>query len=251
MTKIKAVIFPYVNSEPIRLALSNICEIIREVPSKILNIVESEDPDIVLTPITYVQELLNRNYLPSNIVIASGRVVRSVCILYNSNIPLTSVKEIYVTDESSVSVRVLRHILFKKNISARIVSTKITLENYSDIIKKGPILAIGDLALILRRKLVTILDVGREWYRLYKKPLIFSILLHKKNFKVIRILKRLTRLLSDIQYLASVAKSSNHYVKSILGEKILEVYFRSNIKYIVNNALVYARFILSKVSGPS
>ncbi|GEM_PF-6936887 len=241
------VLFKYLNSEPFRfLAKSLSLKIIDTVPRDLLTVVDDENPDIVLAPVTYIQELESRDYKLSNIVIASKGPVKSVCVLAEDR-RINNFDIIYATRESVVSVKVLEHILKIRNVRPKIVHINVTLENIKEVVKRGPLLAIGDIALIARKFYRPILDLAQEWYKLYSKPLVFAVVMYRSRDHVSRIIRAFYTMLSSKKFLRNVAKLTSHWIVKYLRRDEIFQYFVGNLMYVLDNASKYVTFQFSRL----
>ncbi len=244
----KIVLFRYLNSEPLRyLAKSLSLKIIDVTPRDLLNTVDDEEPDIVLTPITYIRELQYRNYRLSNLVIASRGPVKSVCVLSSTDTHVNDIRTIYATRESVVSIRVLRHILEKRGIVPNVVLVDIALENISQIIRRGPVLVIGDVALVTRKFYRTVLDVAREWFRMYYKPLIFAVLMYRPARGTVQLVRKFSRVVTCRRFLRYVSRSTSHWVSRYLSREEILQYLTESLVYVINNVEKHVAFLLSKL----
>ncbi len=232
----------YLNCEPIRIALKSLedVEIISSIPSKIIQDVYKLKPDIVMTPITVIKSMEKLNYKISNICISSKGPVRSVGIFYRDNMPIENIDTIYATKESSVSIRIVKYIfrrLLDRDLS--IVPVDIDNHNLDKFINSKPTLLIGDLALKASLKYVEVVDIGEEWFKIFKIPLVYAVLVFREGCKDCKkIIESLGPILQRDGFMREVIKKSSHPLINEIPRDVLFGYFKHNIKYILDYDLL-------------
>ncbi len=228
----------YLNCEPIRItlrrSLSNI-EILDIEPSKTLEEILVRKPELCMIPIPYISENILNQYSISEVCIASRGPVKSVGIYYKDSINPIDIDQIYSTEESATSIRILKHI-FKTRYNKDIIikRVKISRKNLDEIVRKIPTFLIGDLALEAYYKYRIILDVGEEWYKIYNIPLIYAVLTYKKdNKKALALTYSLENVLENPENIKKIIREIDNYLKRIIPLDLIQEYLTHNIVYVV------------------
>ncbi len=171
-------------------------------------------------------------------MIACRGRLRSVRIFYREKVTLNEISTINVTRESVVSKKILKHLLSKyylKRITFKEVD--ITLLNIDDMLKDRPTLLIGDLALIASTKYETVLDICELWNRIYNSPLVFAILLIRKNLEseYSDLLPFLRSNLRSKIVKEFAVKFSSHWIKQYVSHDVLREYILDEIMYEIDS----------------
>lgn len=238
----KIILPRYLNCEPIRIILKNIVsklEFLNIEPSRTLDVLNYEKPEICMIPIAQLCEKILKNYEISEICIASRGPVRSVGIYYTHDIDLEDLDKIYSTKESATSIKILKHIFrirFKKDIE--IMRIDVNRSNLEDLINSKPIFLIGDLALEAYYKYKIILDVGEEWYELYNIPLIYAILIYRRDIEKVKSLIFLMKYLLEFSDKTKIIREVDHYLMKVLPYDLVEEYLTKNIIYTLERDLM-------------
>ncbi len=241
-------IFSYVNCEPIRAVVESLLgsavNIVRASPRKVGSMFVRRELDAATLPITY---LLDES--------VGARVLDGLCI-YSDVRTLSvglfskrhkSVRElprspvVVLTDESSVSAVIARHLLSSLGFEPRYHVMTIG-DDLDDLLDKCDCaLLIGDRALrALVRGYSQILDLGQAWRELTGRPIVYAVLaaredvLEGSGHVVSKIVEILRRELRDVdRWIDRVVQSVSEYPRDLI-----ESYFRHCIKYVMQEDLL-------------
>ncbi len=239
-------IFKYFNCEPFRIFFKDMkdVKIIETTPRDTLDIVKNIKPHICMIPITSICKICKYDYTVSNICIACRGPVRSVGIFYKEPINIEAIDKIYAIEESSVSIKII-DILFKRilNRSIDIENIKISKDNIEHVLNRRPTLLIGDMALEAYLKYYEIVDIGDVWYRIFKRPLIFSILIYRDYSNVRKVVEDIETMLRHKYWIDDIECRSSHYLSKTLPKDLIYTYFSRNLIYILDIDDIYESII--------
>ncbi|NPB00913.1 MAG: hypothetical protein GXO10_06015 [Crenarchaeota archaeon] len=233
----------YLNCEPIRIILKNTVnnlKLLNIEPSKTLEVLNNERPEICMIPIAQLSNNVLKHYDISEICIASRGPVKSVGIYYIHDVDIEDIEQIYSTKESATSIKILKHIFrirFKKNIKIKRID--INRENLDNIINSEPVFLIGDLALEAYYRHRIILDIGEEWHNLYNVPLIYAVLIYRRDLEKAKALTFLIKHILQHTDKNKIIREIDHYLVKILPYDLIEEYLTRDITYIIERDTLY------------
>jgi predicted solute-binding protein len=167
----------YLNAVPLTRGIES--ELILATPSKLAEMLRSDELDAALVSITEV--LLNDRYdILDGIAIASLGEVYSVILAHKK--PLEEATEIFCDTASLTSVNLLKVLLAEKNLFPKFVP----LENYEAALEKDFVLLIGDRAIDFQRAhppsqssgatgAHEIFDLGAAWTEMTNLPFVYAV----------------------------------------------------------------------------
>lgn len=129
--------------------------------------------EVDIAPISSYEYLSNKDLydLIPGISISSKIQADSVLFFYKGR--LEELKEIFITDKSATSVNLLKLILVKSH-GLELENIKFTKISKDSNDYKAKLL-IGDEALKAKKDSYTVLDLGEEWFKLTKLPMVFGL----------------------------------------------------------------------------
>lgn len=152
-------------------------ELIIDYPSKIAEMLLTDEVDVGLVPVAIIPEL-NEWHLISDYCIGSVGEVASVCLC--SEVPMNKTETILLDYQSRTSVALLK-ILIKEFWKINVVFEE-TAENFlSQISGTTAGLVIGDRALQQRKISPYIYDLGSEWKNFTGLPFVFAAWISNKK----------------------------------------------------------------------
>ncbi|NPA22925.1 MAG: hypothetical protein GXO23_01315 [Crenarchaeota archaeon] len=233
----------YLNCEPIRIGLRKIVgevEILDIEPSRTLEILLEESPELCMIPVAQITEQVLERYYMSDICIASVGPVRSVGVYYIDSVKVSEIDHIYSTKESATSVKILKHIFetkYQKKIKIERIDVNRT--NLQEVIESSPTFLIGDLALEAYYRYRIVLDVGEEWYNMYSIPLIYAVLTYRRDMRSLEsILRKLRDMLRNSSIIINMINEINTYLRDILPIDLIVEYLTKNIVYVLEREIV-------------
>ncbi|OYT25706.1 MAG: hypothetical protein B6V02_03100 [Thermoprotei archaeon ex4572_64] len=241
----------YIHNEPIFHNLKNSeIEVIRDEPSNIARMFINDEVHLAFIPITYALDLCNELYVIPSITIHSRGKVLSV-ILLSKHKELPKRLTILAYRETTVAFQALKYLLKSKGYEVRTVKDEIDLSRLNDYLKThDALLLIGDLALkAVCRGYEPVIDVGEFWTLETKLPLVYVVLVVKKDFankhkKLVstvsnKLLQNLKRSLNRIDMI--IDRVLSKYPE--LNREVIRKYYTYAIKYFyskdVNDAIKY------------
>ncbi len=238
----KIILPRYLNCEPIRIILKNTIsnfKILDIEPSRTLEVLYEERPEICMIPVAQLSNEMLRDYEISDICIASRGPVKSVGVYYIHDVDIEDIYQIYSTKESATSIRILKHIFkmkFRRNIEVKHVD--VNRSNLEKIIRRGPTFLIGDLALEAYYRYKIVIDIGEEWYELYNIPLIYAVLMYKRGVEKARSLIYLMKNILQNSNRSKIIKDIDHYLANILPKDLIMEYLTKDITYVIERELM-------------
>ncbi len=183
---------PYLNAVPFYYGFNKIdesinIELVEASPSELNQYIREGKVDISLvSSLEYGKA--HENYLVfPELSISASEASQSVGLVWKGRIEDLSGKEIFFVRASLSSVALL-DILLKERFEIKNFTLSPARENEVDQIinEGGPLLTIGDHALIMRHRLensdVHFYDLGTLWWEWFKKPFCFALWIVRKDF---------------------------------------------------------------------
>ncbi|GEM_PF-479937 len=249
--KVKIGGLSYIHNEPIFHNLKNSeIEVIRDEPSNIVKMFINNEVDLAFIPITYALDLCDELYVIPSITIHSRGKVLSV-VLLSKHKELPKRLTILAYRETTVAFQALKYLLNNKGYEVRAVKDKIDLSRLNDYLKThDALLLIGDLALkAVCKGYKPVIDVGEFWTSETNLPLVYVVLVVKKDFadkykKLVstisnKLLQNLKRSLNKIDEI--IDKVLSKY--SEFNREVIKRYYTDAIKYFfskdINDAIKY------------
>lgn len=173
--KIRVAAVDYLNTKPLiwgfeKGRMKNQIELKLEYPAKVAQDLLDDTIDVGLLPVA-VLPLMKEFHIISDYCIGSNGEVASVCVF--SEMPIESIKHIYLDYQSRTSVALLK-VLLKRfwKISPQLLhATPGYEENISGDVAA---LVIGDRALSLRNSSAYIYDLGKAWKQMTELPFVYA-----------------------------------------------------------------------------
>jgi chorismate dehydratase len=176
LKKIKVGVVNYLNTKPLlyglqRPPVNEKIELIASYPSRLAEMLISNEIDIGLIPVAAIPELSSW-YIVGDHCIGTEGEIASVCLF--SEVPMGEIKKVYLDYQSRSSVALLQWLMKEYwGIDPEIVHA--TDESFLKEIKGTTAgLVIGDRALEQRRISTFIYDLGSEWRAITGLPFVFA-----------------------------------------------------------------------------
>jgi chorismate dehydratase len=174
----------FINSQPILEPLLRRAvglEIRNDSPAKLADQLSSGKLDIAMIPaVEYLKQADGFRLMP-NISISSRKKVGTVLLV--SKVPLNAIKSLALDERSRTSIALLR-ILYSKVFPAglKLNSHEPDLDKMLDL--NDAALIIGDQALGVSRKGLSIYDLSEEWFNQTEKTFVHAVIAVRKGIKV-------------------------------------------------------------------
>lgn len=180
--KIKVGIVNYLNTRPLlygleRPPIQDRIELIGAYPSRLADMLASEEIDVGLIPVASIPELPSY-HIAGNYCIAAEGEIASVCLF--SEVPMDRITRILLDYQSRSSVALLKWLMKEYwGVNPELVQAE------DDSFRKqinGTTagLVIGDRALEQRKQSTFIYDLGSEWRAITGLPFVFAVWVSKK-----------------------------------------------------------------------
>jgi chorismate dehydratase len=165
----------YLNTKPLLYGIKNSeiihqIDLIEDYPSKIADLLISNQIDLGLIPVASLKNL-NNYFLVSDYCIGSNNEVSSVGIF--SDVPLNEIETIYLDYQSRTSVMLTK--ILCAELWKILPEFKTTTSEFSNIIEnKNAGLVIGDRAFVQKQKSKYYFDLGLAWKELTGLPFVYA-----------------------------------------------------------------------------
>ncbi len=229
---IKVGIVNYKNTLPLLFGLEKMekqgkIELVKDYPSKIASLLQSNTIDIGLIPVASIPTLKNPKII-SNFCIGTHNKVASVCLF--SQVPITAIKNVYLDYQSNTSVQLVK-ILFKHYWQQE-VNFLPAPPNFIELVQNDTAaVIIGDRAFEQLPNFLFVYDLAEAWHLHTGLDFVFAAWVSCTPLpeKFIEDFNAFNE--EGLQYLPEIARNAHypHYN--------LEHYFTHNIKYKWDDAL--------------
>jgi chorismate dehydratase len=176
LSKIKVGIVNYLNTKPLlygleRPPIKDEIELIADYPSRLAQMLASEEIDLGLVPVAVLPKLPEYHIVGDHCIGTEGEIA-SVALF--SEVPMHEIQKVYLDYQSRTSVALLKYLMKEYwGITPEILQA--TSENYRDEIKGTTAgLVIGDRAFKQRKISTFIYDLGSEWRSITGLPFVFA-----------------------------------------------------------------------------
>lgn len=242
--KIRVGAVSYLNTKPLIYGfeqgeMKDDVELVLDYPSKIAQMLQDDEIDIGLVPVTIIPKL-KEHYIISNYGIACDGEVASVCFF--SDVPIGEIRTVLLDYQSKTSIMLLQ-VLLKEfwKISPTLIFAE---KGYEDEIKGNVAgLVIGDRAFQQAKKSVYKYDLGLAWKQHTGLPFIFAAWISNKVVKK-EFVKQFEKANSvGLLHLDEVIKANESSVD-------LELYYTQNIKFEFTSEMSdIIRLFLNKINS--
>lgn len=229
--KIKVSAVSYLNTKPLLYGIER-HEVMKDIdlrleyPALIAQHLREDSVDIGLVPVAAIPSIPNARIVSDYGIAADGSVA-SVCIY--SHVPIEDIKTIYLDYQSRTSVR-LAQVLLKHYWKIQIPILQAP-ENYIELIKGETAgVIIGDRALQQNHHFEYIYDLAEHWKLFTGLPFIFAAWVANKDLPEDFISRFNEANKNGLAHIDNVVKENpvDYYD--------LQVYYRKNIQYELNEA---------------
>lgn len=162
-----------------RTEIKDEVELIEEYPSRLAEMLKSDEIDIGLIPVAVLPEISNYRIV-GDYCIAAEDEVASVCLF--SEAPMNEIKTIYLDYQSRSSVALLKWLMKEYwGLHAELISA--TDDSFREKITGTTAgLVIGNRALQQRKISTFFFDLSSEWKKITGLPFVFAAWISKKEF---------------------------------------------------------------------
>ncbi len=245
--KVRVSVISYLNSYPFVLGLKNHSiskkiELSVDYPSACAEKLINNRADIGLIPTAAIQHIKNP-VIVSDFCIGATDKVRSVVLV--SDVPLESIKNVYLDFESRTSVALVKILainFWKKDFSY--FNTNAGFETMA-MNNGDAMVIIGDKAMLHEKEHKYTYDLASEWYSYTGLPFVFAFWVANKELDpefVLHFSLALEYGLSDLRKVAALAITENPELKNI---DIID-YLVNNISYMVDEKKMEGYKLFSK-----
>ena len=180
----KVGIVSYLNTRPLiygftRTRIKEEIELIEEYPSRLAEMLKTDEIDIGLIPVAVLPEIPGYKIIGDYCIAAEGEVA-SVCLF--SEVPMNEIKTIYLDYQSRSSVALLKWLMREFwGLHAELIPA--TDDSFRDKISGNTAgLVIGNRALQQRKISTFFFDLSSEWKKITGLPFVFAAWISKKEF---------------------------------------------------------------------